>query len=294
MLKYTAGNVRRTVSYIGALSGLLERKPTLKYGFHGSNINNFGDYLAEYFVNYVFGSPRVNLSRCNVHVIGSVVHRNFIKPALRRRKEAHFWGCGLRTNYCDPLFSHANVTIYCVRGPLSAEVLGNQELCAGDSALLLPLVYKPKSIAHYTAKHLYIPHIANSNAKVWRTGCDLVLSPSIEASKQAVEHWIDCIYSSSFVLSNSLHGAIVAYAYGKPFAFQSDGFLNCEFKWKDFAALIGCEPKFVSALAQGKRWYECNENNIKSTNCARLLNLCPYEIPASHFYSTSNGRVYIQ
>jgi hypothetical protein len=71
-----------------------------------------------------------------------------------------------------------------------------------------------------------------------------------------LERWIDAIVSARFVLTASLHGAIVAVAYGRPFAFWDPGVVDLPFKWEDFAASVGVPCRFVSTVAEGLRCYE--------------------------------------
>ncbi len=84
------------------------------------------------------------------------------------------------------------------------------------------------------------------------------MRPNIGTHESDIEAFIDAIASAEFVLSASLHGAIVAAAYQRPFAFWDSGAIDLPAKWEDFAASVGISAAFVRDLAVGLTHYELN------------------------------------
>ena len=141
--------------------------------------------------------------------------------------------------------------IFSVRGPLTRNVLLQQGIdCPenyGDPALLLPMFYQPE--VHSREAVAVIPNIGTFwdpcplvDELVEKYHCKLV-------NMTRYEKWtdiIDAIASSSFVISESLHGLIVAETYGIPsvwaeFIEHKPGRFNAEwsFKFRDFYESIG-------------------------------------------------------
>jgi hypothetical protein len=68
------------------------------------------------------------------------------------------------------------------------------------------------------------------------------------------ENLLDQIAGADLILAGSLHAAILAFAYGRPFAFLDLGFIDTPFKWHDFSALIGIEARWFSNVFDAKEF----------------------------------------
>ncbi|WP_428387148.1 polysaccharide pyruvyl transferase family protein [Mucisphaera sp.] len=268
---------------------------TLKYGYKKSGYHNFGDYLAEYYYKNFISRTKHELNRSYIYLIGSVIHEEYMQDAYRRGVPIHYWSCGARKSTDISRMLLDICTFHGVRGPLTSAVLGGDVEVVGDSALLLPLLYSPRVSNNYLNKKLFIPHLNTpcNESVLSSTGCDLIMSPSIQGSSRSVELWIDRVASSKFILSASLHGAIVAYAYGVPFAFYSKGHIDCPFKWHDFSAYLGVTASFVDSVERGERWYLNSKIEDIKKQVARLIDTCPYEFTESLGLRSASGSVYV-
>ena len=152
----------------------------------------------------------------------------------------------------------------------------------GDPGLLLPALYSGKPHSKFVDKTICIPHfhdVRSDQALLEVCGADLVLRASIENTNEAIENFIDALTSASFVLSSSLHGAIVAAAYGRPFAFWDPGFVDLPTKWEDFARSIGICSKFVSDMAAARKHYESHIRPcIRIPSMMDVLSVAPYPL----------------
>ena len=127
-----------------------------------------------------------------------------------------------------------------------------------------------------------IPHVQDerSDAELLAlSGADLVLRPQVHASEAALRRMLDRIAGAQFVLTASLHGAIVACAYERRFAFWDNGHLDVEFKWRDFAASIGVPCEFVRTVAEGEVLHAWTlQPRIVLPPVAPMLDVCPFTI----------------
>ncbi|MDR7210676.1 polysaccharide pyruvyl transferase family protein [Flavobacterium piscis] len=139
------------------------------------------------------------------------------------------WGSGLRNNNSSP--PKVNFDIRAVRGPKTRnKLLNNGFSCPeifGDPALLLPLFYNPDIekkndyiiIPHYS-KELRVPqkyknHMVSTITSDWKG-------------------FVDEILASNYVITGSLHGLIIAEAYGIPAVLLSSDIDNDLFKYEDY------------------------------------------------------------
>jgi hypothetical protein len=123
-----------------------------------------------------------------------------------------------------------------VRGPFSARKLIEEGYpqCTvfGDPALLLPLVYTP-SVKYKRGVGL-VPHMNDFNS----IKSDFPLAKVVFLCGK-IEQIIDEICSCEYIISTSLHGIIVAHAYGVPALWIKRGDICTDgFKFKDYFASV--------------------------------------------------------
>lgn len=151
----------------------------------------------------------------------------------RTRPSSKVFGSGAATAdvYPDP-----GARYYAVRGPLSADLVrsagGNSPIALGDPALLLPDVH------------------ARPIEKRWDLG---VVLHYVDRRSFGYVHQIDPLHPDPLVVvdrirecrriaSSSLHGLVVAQAYGIPFAWLDyDSVLGDGTKFRDFGLSVGLE-----------------------------------------------------
>lgn len=200
--------------------------------------HNLGDDLSPVVVEYMLKRKGICADRHlsgtkHLYAVGSILQMGY--------QNATVWGTGLLRNYRMSRmllhrFPFRRLDIRAVRGPytrLFLQKLGHR--CPevyGDPAILMPLVYQPRVRLQ---KHDYaiIPHYVNDEAcrKMYgeRPGID-VISMLTDDYRDV----IDRICSSKVVISGSLHGIILAEAYGVPAIFLRDRESNKDFKYNDY------------------------------------------------------------
>lgn len=127
--------------------------------------------------------------------------------------------------------------VYCVRGPLTASALGlAPELAVTDGAVLvraLGLPARPKT--HAAA---YMPHWNSAHHANWQQICAAAGLHFVDPAAP-VERIVNDIQRSELVITEALHGAIVADALRVPWVPVKAYRHVFEFKWRDWCASIG-------------------------------------------------------
>lgn len=199
--------------------------------------NNFGDDINFPLLEALTGKKVVALSQTGLirlpHLmcIGSIVDYCI-------NSAAYIWGSG--TTFGDSKLPVKPRKVLAVRGPLTREsLLRNGIVCPpvyGDPALLLPLAYSPHVEKKYKLgiiphfEDYDLPHVAafrNNNSDV-----HFIKMRNYESWQKVIEEICSC----ECIASSSLHGLIVADAYGIPNTrvVFSDLIWGGDFKFKDY------------------------------------------------------------
>lgn len=229
-------------------------------------LGNFGDALTLLYQECMLDQLCLFKSG-TIHLVGSVISVDRVTYCRRHGYSAHdglgravFWGCGKKN--ADPLPADlARRAIFLgIRGVHSREALSlPRDTPMGDTALLLPRFYTPKVDARTSGKVLWVPHVHHPELEPSDfEGCldPVVMSPAIPNTAEACRLFIDSIASARFVMANAMHAAVVALAYGVPFAFWGGRYINHPFKWQDFASGLGFEMPFAMSYAEGQSIFE--------------------------------------
>ena len=213
---------------------------------------NFGDILSPYIVSRLCDSkielkraalPLANFAKClvryphllpkfvlpfqkNLLAVGSVLNLGNSRSVI--------WGSGFMNG--DDAFFGGEVCA--VRGQCTERkiMMAGGSACGvyGDPALLLPLLYNP--VIKKKHKTGIIPHWREIDA----FSTDFRECHVIDLRTDDVETVIDDILSCERVLSSSLHGLIVAHAYGIPALWVKRGDIGTDgFKFMDYFSSVG-------------------------------------------------------
>jgi hypothetical protein len=261
----------------------------IHYFWKEAPTRNFGDYLSDILAKEFMLHPRVEADI--YRFVGSVIDSNFIQYDLRSTigsQSGHiaFWCCGMRTNVpLDPKVQ-SRCSFFGVRGPLTRDLLKlPQNTVLGDPGLLAPLFHTPSKVPQYENRTVCVPHYLDikPDAELLKiSGADFILNPVIGATEEDLRHLLNIIATASFVLTASLHAAIIACAYGRPFAFWDNGHLDVPFKWQDFAESASLECKFVTNVAEGRKIYNDDiAPRLRIPPLSPILEICPFSVRPS-------------
>lgn len=149
----------------------------------------------------------------------------------------------------------ASWTIHCLRGPFSAKWLELPEQTAiTDGGLLVAQILKP--VTHRIGCS-FMPHIhsAIAAAESWQRICQKANIQYIDP-RWSVDRVLTAVGSSDHLLSEAMHGAIVADALRVPWTPITTSPRIYAFKWQDWCASMGLPylPHRLPPLADYTRW----------------------------------------
>ena len=243
---------------------------------------NWGDELNKYFLEYIT-HKKLYFIPFTQSYLKPMTHYVLIGSILTfyNLNKSIIYGSGI----IDPEKGVVGVPekVISVRGPKTRDVLLKSGIeCPevyGDPALLLPVFYKPK-LASDKGRIIIIPHM-NTSIKEVKKSCDGIISDSCILSLTDYNRWtdiVDAICSAKFVVSESLHGLIVAETYGIPNVWVEfkDHPDYWDFKYNDFYASINKTRKKIKL--QEKPNYD-----IQSQINTWVKGEIPYDEILSHF-----------
>jgi succinoglycan biosynthesis protein ExoV len=128
-------------------------------------------------------------------------------------------------------------SIYCLRGPLSADALGvSRDLAITDPGALVRLFRSPLSGPVVERRMSYMPHW-RSACDEWREVCERIGFRYIDPCA-GVEQVLDDIQQTSVLITEAMHGAIAADALRVPWIPVCSNNAVLEFKWRDWCASL--------------------------------------------------------
>jgi succinoglycan biosynthesis protein ExoV len=172
--------------------------------------------------------------------------------------------CGAGVGYYGPPRPDASWRIYCVRGPLSANALGlDASLAITDPAMLVARMPLPEQgVARW--RSAFLPHW-ESAPDAWRAVCDASGIAFIDPRWPPAQV-LDAVRGTELLLTEAMHGAIVADALRVPWVAVRTRPQIQAFKWEDWCQSVRVEyrPRTLppmwpelpapTAMRRARRW----------------------------------------
>lgn len=191
-------------------------------------IENLGDMLSEVIVENVLTLNKIDINKKvsqmkHLYAIGSILDSGY--------QDATVWGSGFWYSPAKNIFwkKIRKLDVRAVRGPRTRDSLKklgyNCPEVYGDPAVLLPLFYTPTKIKQSGIK--VISHYSENNNSEF-SNIDITTT---------MDRWklvIDEICSSDLIISSSLHGIIIAEAYGVPAIMLKQKNCSDLYKYEDY------------------------------------------------------------
>lgn len=237
--------------------------------------NNVGDAMTVWLIEKITGYKPIYVPR-NSYYTKYMCTGSILNWADR---DTIVWGAGLANK--DDVVGPCDIRA--VRGPLTRErvqfCLDKVVDVLGDPALLAPRLYQPKVktefklgiVPHYVDQAVIYPFAKSAGIKFINVF-------------DSVEKVIDDICRCRRILSSSLHGLILAHAYGRPAKwFEASNQVGGDtMKFKDYLLSVGIEPY------KPLKFYEIQDlsveelcKNIGSYNADiqvdELWEMCPFK-----------------
>lgn len=193
---------------------------------------NAGDHLAKIIVEQMLVLRNKEIidkkdSKNKLLSIGSVMHFAKTGDAI--------WGTGINGKVDESNLKFKTLDVRSVRGPLTRDFLMKRGLHVpeiyGDPGLLLPAFFSKDCLLNFNDPvddFIIIPHM-NENFEGYKKYAKHIRTP-----KQGALTFTKDIVNSKFVISGSLHGLIIAEAYGIPAVFLDNKSGEARFKYDDY------------------------------------------------------------
>lgn len=192
-----------------------------------SGAQNFGDYLSRVIVSMLLAKREMLIDdvvqvRRRMLAIGSVMHFAQDNDVI--------WGSGINGKIDERKHLFTQLDVRAVRGPLTRRYLMERGIKVpevyGDPALLLPTLFPTRFRRSPSREVVFVPNLHDLSRATGE--CD-VISPLLPWNKV-----VEAILSSEFVVSSSLHGLIVAEAFGIPACYLRLSETEAMFKFEDY------------------------------------------------------------
>lgn len=250
--------------------------------------NNWGDDVSLVLVRLITNNTVIPAQfrfsatkKKNYSVVGSLLPWYIYDTTI-------VWGSGVKAP--DIPFIRKPTQVLAVRGPLTRKILLENSIpCPevyGDPALLFPLYYnEQQEIKYDVGIVLHHSDLEDKNSietvNLLKRKHNILLINIKEYGKW--RSFIDKVRSCRYIISSSLHGLIIADAYGVPNSwgkFTYD-FGSGRFKFYDYFMSVNREveePILIDETTDVNALLNSLDNNIKPTiNIEGLINSCPFE-----------------
>lgn len=240
------------------------------------NTDNFGDLLSPWLIERMTGRPTVFADKSAPHylAIGSIIGR--------ATNSSKVWGSGsFGTESSKKLAQKAEYSAS--RGPLTRQKLKNAGISSpavyGDPALLAPLYFYPDVPIKYE-----LGVVVRWSEKEWKDAKVDENIKIINLHTSDIEQTLRDFLACKRIISSSLHGLIIADAYGIPNAWrQSETGRGGVFKYYDYFASVNKyrEPHQYSIGKKGLsldtllKSFDFDRRPIEFSYY-RLLDACPF------------------
>jgi pyruvyltransferase len=218
---------------VGARLSRLRRAPSVEIvRWRPRQGTNFGDELGPVIAELALQRRGLRLdspARRNRRLltVGSILHS--------ARSGDVVWGAGVNGKHLSHRFRATTLDVRAVRGPLTKGFLEEREIACpevfGDPASLLPhLLPKLASCVNVGHEVVLLPHYRD----------DPLLPTTLESGIERVStalHWLDIVLrllAARKVVTSSLHGLIIAEAFGKDVALLRLSETEPIYKYEDY------------------------------------------------------------
>jgi succinoglycan biosynthesis protein ExoV len=206
--------------------------------YYQDPVGNFGDDLNPWLWSRLFSYPLEKYFDDDTLFIGIGSILNQKIPQMPPKKVVFGSGYG----YGLPPTISGDWRIICVRGPLTSKVLGLPASTAiSDGAMLVRRLLEPNNTTMQMAA--FMPHHLSAQYDDWASICESLSIRYIDPTA-LVEEVLDAIRHSSLLITEAMHGAIVADTLRVPWIPVRTRPGIVTFKWEDWSSSLGIEHSF--------------------------------------------------
>lgn len=239
----------------------------MNYIYYKDKRGNFGDDLNPWLWKQLFATSEIVQNSLFLG-IGSILNQDYknVADAMNPNVKKIVFGTGVRPSY-ESSYLELDHTwdVKFLRGPLSSFYFQNKYPYIADAAYAIRLLPQFEKYLKTPKKYKisFMPYYKSATMFNWKKICDILgfhyISPF---SENGVEHTILEIASSETIITEAMHGAIVADALRVPWHRfilsipHTEGPMVSEFKWNDWLMssdlIIQPKTSFVKFYRAGK------------------------------------------
>ncbi len=233
---------------------------------------NFGDHLSKMIVARILAGRELSLEeetsqKHRLLGIGSIIQVAEDNDVV--------WGSGFIGCSEQETSKFKKLDVRAVRGHLTAAFLRARGIQVpdiyGDPALLLPHIFPNKFKRVSKAKYSVVPHHADYNMLMKQDAAH-VINPM--GSWNVI---ISKILEADFIIASSLHGIIIAEAYGIPARYLRVSDNQAIFKYNDYMSGTGRgEIKYATTIEEALEMG--GQEPIKDFDHKKLLDAFPFDL----------------
>jgi succinoglycan biosynthesis protein ExoV len=243
----------------------------MKLFYYRGTAPNFGDELNSFMWNKILPRDFLDEDERELFLgIGSILYDHHPKQAMK-----HIVGSGYGGYSGVPDVHDGSWNPVFVRGPRTARILGlPADKAVGDSAILLRTLDLPKPIAGGVA---FMPHFESLPRGNWAEAC-LLAGMRFLDPRENVERLLAEIRGAKLLITEAMHGAIVADVVRTPWIATRPIQSKNRMKWFDWAEALGVDlrmhPLMPTSVLEtyltvtrtskrhGPRAYQLNESRL--------------------------------
>ncbi|AOZ70962.1 hypothetical protein LPB142_08275 [Rhodobacter xanthinilyticus] len=201
------------------------------------NVPNFGDDLSQVIVSLMLARRGRTLEdeavrATSLLAIGSIIH---FAP-----EGATLWGSGVNGKIPEHFHRYRGLDVRAVRGPYTREWLMRRKIAVpeiyGDPALLLPELCQGRFQPSGAGGTIFVP---NLNDILAGTEVTLPAGVPLVSPMRSWHRVVADIVAARFVVASSLHGVVIAEAFGIPARYVRLSEHENLFKFQDYYAGTG-------------------------------------------------------
>ncbi|CDF80634.1 succinoglycan biosynthesis ketolase [Formosa agariphila KMM 3901] len=237
------------------------------------DIPNFGDDLNPYIFNHLMPNYKTGNSNVYILFIGTILSEAFINDHNLGNKDLKkiVLGSGIRFINKVPQFDYS-WDFHFVRGPLSSACIQSSlkkeiKYITDPGYLILKTPFYKQLKADKKYDISFMPHFRSLNQVNWKAICDELGYHFIDPSEPDVEKIMLQIKQSKCLMTEAMHGAIIADALRVPWLrFKCFSHLHeqnyvSEFKWSDWLYSMGLKHENINL--EYSRYIREFENRVK-------------------------------
>ncbi len=241
----------------------------MKVIYYKSPRGNFGDDLNPLLWREVLPPACFDVEDVVLLGIGSIFRDDFLSPPATVRKRVFVLGSGAGTGPLPSQWPNHDWSILAVRGPLTGRLIGMPDKAITDSAALLATTPALKPDVPRGGRVVFMPHYNSVAYSRWPEICDEVGFDFVDAH-WPVERTLEALAGASLVMTEAMHGAIVADTLRVPWIPVACSPEVAPFKWIDWTQSLDLDYRPVS-LPPSSAWEALKHFKIRNIDGAKGL-----------------------